>query len=109
MNYYQKSDIKDGIEPLSLEGVNKCSNKKGDSRVRIVMTKMFTMCIRLYQYVSPYLGIRDCCMFKQSCSSFAIRAIERYGPLGGVLYIALRLLACQNLIRVPWRRKVKEA
>lgn len=52
--------------------------------------------IRLYQVaISPALP--QSCRYYPSCSSYAVRAIERFGPLVGLWLAARRLLRCH-----PW-------
>jgi len=52
--------------------------------------------VRVYQLVvSPLLGPR--CRFYPSCSSYAIQAVRRHGPVRGAGLAAWRLLRCN-----PW-------
>ena len=52
--------------------------------------------IRLYRrFVSPALPAR--CKYEPSCSAYAVRAVERYGILRGLVLAAWRLLRCN-----PW-------
>lgn len=49
--------------------------------------------IRLYRrYLSPLKP--PCCRFVPSCSAYAIEAVEKRGPLVGVVLIGWRLLRC---------------
>ena len=49
--------------------------------------------IKAYQYVlSPVFG--PSCRFHPSCSDYAYQAIERYGPLKGLILAIKRLLRC---------------
>ena len=60
--------------------------------------------IRLYQLViSPHM---KCCLFVESCSSFGIKVLKRYGAVKGVYFIILRLVACQSWVDVPWRDRI---
>jgi putative membrane protein insertion efficiency factor len=49
--------------------------------------------IRLYQYLAAPL-IPRCCRFEPSCSSYAIEAIRRHGPLRGPWLAVRRLGRC---------------
>jgi len=52
--------------------------------------------IRLYsRFVSPLLPPR--CKYHPSCSAYAVRAIERYGILRGLVLASWRVLRCN-----PW-------
>lgn len=52
--------------------------------------------IRFYQYViSPLLP--GSCRYEPTCSTYAIKAIERFGPLTGLKLAAGRILRCH-----PW-------
>lgn len=54
---------------------------------------MIIACIRLYQVgVSPFLP--RCCRFYPTCSTYAIRAVEKYGVVKGLLLAAYRILRC---------------
>ncbi|MFU8797655.1 MAG: membrane protein insertion efficiency factor YidD [Gammaproteobacteria bacterium] len=64
------------------------------------ITKAFqygiTLLIRGYAYfISPFLG--NCCRFYPSCSTYMLRAIERYGVMRGSWLGLRRLLRCH-----PW-------
>ena len=57
--------------------------------IRYVLVKL----IRLYQrFLSPLLG--DNCRFEPTCFAYAIEAIERYGPLRGLIKSIWRILRC---------------
>jgi putative membrane protein insertion efficiency factor len=52
--------------------------------------------IRLYQrLLSPLLG--NVCRFYPSCSNYTIGAIEKYGPIRGILKGCWRICRCH-----PW-------
>ena len=64
--------------------------------VRTATVWVLTAPIRLYQVVlSPLLGPR--CRFYPSCSSYAVQAIQRHGPVRGTALACWRLLRCH-----PW-------
>jgi putative membrane protein insertion efficiency factor len=49
--------------------------------------------IRYYQRtISPRLGTR--CLFPQSCSNYAIEAIETYGVGRGIMKAMIRVVSC---------------
>jgi putative membrane protein insertion efficiency factor len=57
---------------------------------------LLTVPIRTYQLlVSPVLGSN--CRYTQSCSSYAIEAIDRHGPLRGTGLALGRIMRCN-----PW-------
>ena len=54
--------------------------------------------IRFYKKgISPLLP--PSCRFEPSCSTYALEAIDRYGPLKGGWLAARRLLRCQPFCR----------
>jgi uncharacterized protein len=66
------------------------------SRVGAAVRLIVTAPIRAYQTViSPALPRR--CRYEPTCSRYAIRAIEDYGILKGLVLAAWRLLRCN-----PW-------
>ena len=73
------------------------------------MRKIIIPIIKAYQYIGPYLGIRMCCLFEESCSHYAIGVIRKKGFIKGSGWTILRLLACQNLIKVPWHHLVADS
>ena len=57
--------------------------------IRYLLVKL----IRLYQrFLSPLLG--NNCRFDPTCSAYAIEAIQRYGPLLGLIKAIWRILRC---------------
>jgi uncharacterized protein len=60
---------------------------------RPVIARILIAAIRIYQIsISPLFA--PCCRFYPTCSAYAAQAIERYGPLRGLLHGVLRLLRC---------------
>ena len=58
--------------------------------------RVATAPIRFYRrFVSPGLPAR--CKYEPSCSAYAVRAVERYGILRGLVLAAWRVLRCN-----PW-------
>jgi len=54
---------------------------------------IFISIIKLYKnYISPFFP--QSCRFIPSCSSYALEAIERYGPLKGTIFGLKRILKC---------------
>ena len=52
--------------------------------------------VRIYQWtLRPFIGAH--CRFEPSCSTYAIEALHRHGPLRGVSLAARRILRCN-----PW-------
>jgi putative membrane protein insertion efficiency factor len=60
------------------------------------MGKILIALIRGYQrLISPLLGPR--CRFYPSCSSYAIEALERFGPIKGSALAVHRICRCHPL------------
>lgn len=58
-----------------------------------MMRRLLLYAVKIYQECfSPLLGAH--CRFYPSCSAYTYEAIERHGPLAGVLLGAWRLLKC---------------
>ena len=56
----------------------------------------FVLLIRFYQLViSPWLGPK--CRYTPTCSQYALEAIQKYGPIKGVLLGLKRIARCH-----PW-------
>ncbi|UCD80507.1 MAG: membrane protein insertion efficiency factor YidD [Desulfobacterales bacterium] len=54
---------------------------------------VFVSFIRVYQFtLSPLLG--PSCRFYPSCSEYAYQAIQRHGPINGLLLGVKRILRC---------------
>jgi hypothetical protein len=49
----------------------------------------------LLKFVFPF----GCCRFQPTCSEYAIKAIEKYGLLKGILKACWRILRCN-----PWNK-----
>lgn len=63
-----------------------------------MLKRAMTSSIRFYQKgISPLLP--PACRFEPSCSSYALEAIEKYGPVRGSWLAARRLLRCQPFCR----------
>ena len=60
-------------------------------------TTFLLMGIRIYRTATTLLGISSPCRFYPTCSIYAQRAIERYGPFAGARMTAGRLFRCH-----PW-------
>ena len=57
--------------------------------------KILVFLLSLYRYfISPFLGIGDCCRFHPSCSEYALIAIQRLPLYRGLAFIFWRLLRC---------------
>lgn len=57
------------------------------------MTWLLKKMIAGYQMViSPFMGV--CCRFEPTCSHYAAGAIDKHGPLKGLLLGISRLLKC---------------
>lgn len=62
------------------------------------MTTLLIALVRFYQFcIRPMIGSRGCCRFYPSCSQYAIKAFEKYGPYKGCWLICKRILKC-----APW-------
>ena len=70
--------------------------------------------LEIYRLVlSPVLPMS--CRFEPSCSNYAIQALDRHGPIGGIGLALWRVLRCQpwggcgldpvpERLNLPWRR-----
>jgi uncharacterized protein len=67
--------------------------------VRRGIAALFIQLIKAYQVaLSPLLPFNQC-RFQPSCSSYAVEAIEKHGPLKGVTLAVRRILRCHPLYR----------
>lgn len=55
--------------------------------------KFLCSIIRAYQILISPLH-RPCCRFTPTCSSYAMEAIQKYGPIKGVFLSFRRILRC---------------
>lgn len=63
-----------------------------------MLARAMTGAIRFYKKgISPLLPAS--CRFEPTCSTYALEAIERYGPARGSWLAAKRLLRCQPFCR----------
>lgn len=63
-----------------------------------VLTFVLVSLIRAYQLVlSPWIG--PACRFEPSCSRYMMEAVQRHGPLRGVVMGLRRLLRCHPLAK----------
>ena len=59
----------------------------------MIVARALVALIRLYQrFISP--GLPAACRFHPSCSSYAVTALERHGPLRGGWLAARRIARC---------------
>ncbi|WP_035571377.1 membrane protein insertion efficiency factor YidD [Halonatronum saccharophilum] len=62
-----------------------------------ILSKIFIGFIRFYQkFISPLKPFRSC-RFYPTCSSYAIKALKRYGLLKGGIKAIKRILRCHPL------------
>jgi len=66
----------------------------GKRKQRAGISQLFLLAaIRTYQRIAPSF-IRGMCRFEPCCSDYALKAIEKYGPLKGVGKSAIRIMKC---------------
>jgi hypothetical protein len=64
--------------------------------VRRVISKLFIVIIRIYQYgISPYTP--GSCRFTPTCSNYGVEAIQKHGPIHGGWLTIKRFSRCH-----PW-------
>ena len=59
-----------------------------------MIVKLLILLIKFYQKVISPLKLRKSCRFYPTCSSYAIKALEKYGFLKGSLKAIKRILSC---------------
>ncbi|MGH7740529.1 MAG: membrane protein insertion efficiency factor YidD [Candidatus Eiseniibacteriota bacterium] len=62
----------------------------------MIVRGVLIMLIRLYQRWIP-AHYRGACRYTPSCSAYACQAVERHGPLSGLLLATRRVLRCHPL------------
>jgi putative membrane protein insertion efficiency factor len=61
--------------------------------IKKIFQLVFLCLIKVYQFtLSPLLG--PSCRFYPSCSEYAYQAIQRHGPINGLLLAVKRILRC---------------
>ncbi|MCB9990122.1 MAG: membrane protein insertion efficiency factor YidD [Rhodospirillales bacterium] len=71
---------------------------KGISRAAVLILKAP---VRFYRAViSPLLG--PSCRFHPTCSAYALEALERHGPLKGMVLALRRILKCHPWCHCNW-------
>jgi len=68
------------------------------------MKEVLIFCIKIYQsaisiLLKNLLGIQGMCRYKETCSDFAIKSIERKGAYKGILATAKRIATCNPLTK----------
>lgn len=72
------------------------STDRRECRMNKVLTALFLLFIKLYQYLlSPLLG--SSCRFTPTCSQYGIEAIQKHGPFKGAWLTIKRIGRCH-----PW-------
>ena len=67
--------------------------KKIISYIKKFISKILCFLIRAYQVcISPLFP--GCCRFEPTCSTYAMEAIKKYGPVKGVFLSFKRILKC---------------
>ena len=78
-----------------------------------ILSYPFVFLIKLYQkYISPHTGRN--CRFTPTCSSYAVKALEEWGPIVGLAMAFWRILRCNPFSKggydpVPLRKKHRKA
>ena len=61
--------------------------------IRRLFVRILCLLIRFYQvFISPLFP--PCCRYYPTCSSYALEAIKKYGPLKGSFLAIRRILRC---------------
>ncbi|MBO4507960.1 MAG: membrane protein insertion efficiency factor YidD [Spirochaetaceae bacterium] len=61
--------------------------------MRRLFVRILCLLIRFYQvFISPLFP--PCCRYYPTCSSYALEAIKKYGPLKGSFLAIRRILRC---------------
>ncbi len=74
-----------------------------------ILSYPFILLIRLYQkFISPHTGAS--CRFTPTCSSYAVKAFEEWGPIVGLALAIWRILRCNPFSKggydpVPLRKR----
>jgi putative membrane protein insertion efficiency factor len=64
--------------------------------IRDGLVGLLILPVKLYQwFLSPWLGAS--CRFTPTCSSYAIEALKKHGPIKGLYLAVWRILRCN-----PW-------
>ena len=78
-----------------------------------ILSLPFVFLIKLYQkYISPHTA--GSCRFTPTCSSYAVKALEEWGPVVGLAMAIWRILRCNPFSKggydpVPLRKKHRKA
>ena len=78
-----------------------------------ILSRPFVFLIKLYQkFISPHTGAS--CRFTPTCSSYAVGALEEWGPVVGLALAVWRVLRCNPFSKggydpVPLRKKHRAA
>lgn len=76
-----------------------------------IIKRFFILCIRFYQkFLSPLKGGATC-RYRPCCSQYALEAVEKHGPIKGMLLAVWRVLRCNPFSKggydpVPWFRRL---
>lgn len=63
-----------------------------------IIAYVFSLPIRFYRrYISPLFP--PCCRYHPTCSTYALEAVMRFGPVRGTILTLARILRCH-----PWAR-----
>jgi len=75
---------------------NKSHKKPWYWPIKQIAIYILILPVKIYQYViSPMLG--PSCRFSPTCSSYAIEALKKHGPIKGLYLATWRILRCN-----PW-------